>query len=454
MEFGEAILGVGVGERPASFEAFSAAIDPEWIAEALAATGTASLRRRKLPAEYVVWLVIGMALFRDHGIPEVVRHLDLVLPTARGARGRVTPSALVQARTRLGPEPLAALFTQTAQVWAGAAANATRWRGLALYGVDGTTLRVPDTAANDAAFGRPSTNRPQGGAAGYPQLRVVVLLVLRQHLIGAAALGLFTRSEPALATALWAEVPEHALVILDRGYTAYALFHTVGDVARDRHWLVRVRTGRGALRWTVVARLGRGDDLVDWTPTHPRASVGRGLPATLRARAVRVHRRGFRPYVLLTSLLDPVAYPAAELAALYHERWEVEVAFDEVKTHTLARAETLRSQAPARVEQEVWGLLLGYNLVRFCMARAAPRAGVPPLRLSYWHAVLLLRGFWQSAWYSSPGNLPRHVDTLVEEVALLVIPPRRTRRYPRAVKIKHSAYPRKWPTPHHGPGLN
>src|SRR5262249_62290982 len=146
------------------------------------------------------------------------------------------------------------------------------------------------------------------------------------------------------------------------------------------------RRGRGRRRRPAVARPGRGDAPVAWPPPHPGARVGRGLPATLRARAVRVHRRGFRPYVLLTSLLDPVAYPAAELAALYHERWEVEVAFDEVKTHTLARAETLRSQAPARVEQEVWGLLLGYNLVRFCMARAAPRAGVPPLRLSYWHA--------------------------------------------------------------------
>jgi hypothetical protein len=445
MELGEALLAVGTGDRPASFDAFCAAIDPQWITDALTATGSASVRRRKLPADYVVWLVIGMALFRDRGIPEVVQHLDLVLPTARGGRRHVTPSALVQARTRLGPAPMAALFAQTAGVWAGPAAAATRWRGLALYGVDGTTLRVPDTAANAASFGRPRTSRAHGGAAGYPQLRVVVLLALRQHLLAAAALGPFTQSEPALATALWAQVPADALVILDRGYTAYALFHTLAAGARNRHWLVRVRTGRGALRWSVVARLGRGDELVDWTPTHRARSVGPDLPATLRARAVRVHRRGFRPYLVLTSLLDPVAYPAAELAALYHERWEVEVAFDEVKTHTLERAETLRSHAPPRVAQEVWGLLLGYNLVRFLMARAAPHAGVPPLRLSYWHAVLLLRGFWQSAWYAAPGNLPRHLDTLLDQLALLVIPPRRARRYPRAVKIKHSAYPRKRP---------
>jgi Insertion element 4 transposase N-terminal/Transposase DDE domain len=444
MELGEAILAVGAGERTASFEEFSAAIDPQWIADALAATGTASLRRRKLPAEYVVWLVIGMALFRDRGIAQVAQHLDLVLPTPTGARGRITPGAMVQARTRLGPQPLAALFTQTAGVWAGAAAEATRWRGLAVYGVDGTTLRVPDTPANDATFGRPGTSR--GGPAGYPQLRLVVLLVLRQHLVAAAALGPCTHSEPAVAATLWPQLPDQALVILDRGFTAYALFHTLADAERGRHWLVRVRTGRGALRWTVRQRLGRGDELVDWTPTHPhQRTVGRKLPATLRARAVRVQRRGFRPYLLLTSLLDPVAYPAAELAALYHERWELELAFDEVKTHTLERTETLRSHAPARVEQEVWGLLLGYNLVRLLMARAAPHAGVPPLRLSYWNAVLLLRGFWHSAWYLPPGTLPRHLDTLLQQLALLVIPPRRARRYPRAVKLTHTHYPRKRP---------
>jgi hypothetical protein len=452
MELGEQILAVGVGERPTSFDAFSAALDPQWIAAALAATGTASVRRRKLPAELVVWLVIGMALFRDRSIAEVVRYLDLVLPTRAGGRGRITPGAVVQARTRLGPAPIAVLFRQTAGVWAGGAADTTRWRGLAIYGLDGTTLRVADTPANDAHFGRPGTSR--GGLAGYPQLRLVVLVVLREHLVAAAAFGPCGQSEPRLAATLWNELPDHSLVILDRGFTAYALFQTLGDTARGRHWLVRVRTGRGALRWTVRERLGRTDALVDWTPTHPRARGGAGmLPPTLRARVVRVQRRGFRPYCLLTSLLDPVAYPAAELAALYHERWELELAFDEMKTHTLERVETLRSQAPARVEQEVWGLLLGYNLVRLMMARAAPRAGVPALRLSYWHALLQLRGFWQSAWYLPPGTLPRHLDTLLEQLAVLILPPRRSRRYPRAVKLTQSAYPRKRP-PVRGRRLN
>ena len=452
MELGKALLAVGAGERPASFEDFSAAIDPQWIAAALTATERASVRRRKLPAEYVVWLVIGMALFRDRAMAQVVQHLDLVLPTATGTRGAITPSAIVPARARLGPKPLAALFAQTARVWTAAAGAAARWRGLGVYAVDGTTLRVPDTRENAATYGRPGTSR--GGPASYPQLRLVVLLVLRQHLVAAAALGPYAHSEPALAAPLWSQLPDDSVVLLDRGFTAYALFQALGDAARRRHWVVRVRTGRGALRWTVHQRLGRGDALVDWTPAHKQRTVGRQLPPTLRARAVRVQRRGFRPSVLLTSLLDPVAYPAADFGALYHERWEIELAFDEVKTHTLERAETLRSHDPARVEQEVWGLLLGYNLVRVLMARAAPLAGLPPLRLSYWQAVLMLRGFWQSAWYLPPGTLPRHLDGLLQQLALLVLPPRRPRRYPRAVKLTHSSYPRQSPRTRPCRGVN
>jgi Insertion element 4 transposase N-terminal len=156
MELGEAILAVGAGDRAPSFALFSDTLDAEWIAQALQATGTATIRRRKLPAEYVVWLVIGMALLRDRSIREVVRHLDLVLPIRTG-RGTVSGAAIAQARDRLGPAPLAALFAQTAAVWGPAEADAERWRGLTVYGVDGTTLRVPDTAENEAAFGRVPT---------------------------------------------------------------------------------------------------------------------------------------------------------------------------------------------------------------------------------------------------------------------------------------------------------
>jgi hypothetical protein len=443
MELGEAILAVGAGDRAASFELFSETLDAEWIAQALAATGTATLRRRKLPAEYVVWLVIGMGLLRDRSIREVVRHLDLVLPT-RAGRGTVSGAAIAQARERLGPDPLVTLFAQTADVWGPAAADEDRWRGLAVYGVDGTTLRVPDTAENEATFGRVKTRWESTG--GYPQLRLVALMVLRHHLLRGLAIGAFTDSELALATTLWPHLPDASLVVLDREFATYALFHQLGDVEHHRHWVTRAKTGATALRRREVERLGPGDHLVDLRPSHQTRRNHKELPPTLRVRAIRYQRRGFRAQTLLTSLLDPVAYPAAELVALYHERWELELGFDEVKTHTLEREEALRSKTPTRIMQEVFGLAIGYNLVRLAMARVAVRARVSPVRISFRHALQFIRLFWLTAWTASPGVLPRRLEALHDELALLILPERRPeRRYPRAVKIKMSNYPRNRP---------
>ena len=144
-------------------------------------------------------------------------------------------------------------------------------------------------------------------------------------------------------------------------------------------------------------------------------------------------------------MLDANGYPAAEIAALYHDRWELELAFDEMKTHTLERLETLRSKAPARVRQEVWGLLIAYNLVRYLLMRAATRAHVTPRELGYRQALLLVQNFLLTVWGVAAGTIPRHLDQLLDDIALGVLPPRRDRRYPRAVKIKMSNYPRKRP---------
>jgi hypothetical protein len=134
------------------------------------------------------------------------------------------------------------------------------------------------------------------------------------------------------------------------------------------------------------------------------------------------------------------------VAALYHERWELELGFDELKTHTLEREEALRSKRPARIVQEVFGLAIGYNLVRLAMTRVAARARVPPGRISYRHALQFIRLFWLTAWTASPGVLPRRLEALHDEPALLILPERRPqRRYPRAVKLKMSNYPRNRP---------
>jgi hypothetical protein len=439
MDLGRVLEAVGTGERAASFEVFADSLDRHWIEQALAATGTATVRRRKLPAEQVVWIVIGMALFRDRSIQEVVHHLELALPgrAATARRASATSSAVVQARDRLGPAPLATLFEQTAARWAGDSADAHRWRGLAIYGVDGSALRVPDTPENEAAFGRPGSGR---GPAGYPQLRLVVLMVLRSHLLAGLNLGPWSVGETTLAEPLWEKLPDRSLTILDRGFLSYALLHRLATSGPERHWLIRAKSN---LQWRTVKRLGPNDELVEILVSRQTRRAHPELPEPLLVRAVRYQRQGFQPQTLLTSLLDPLVYPAAEIAELYHERWELELGFDEIKTHTLEREEALRSRAPERVRQEVWGLAIAYNLLRLHMQHVAQRQRVVPSRISFRHTLLLVRNFWQlTAWLASPGNLPRRLEGLHQELALLILPPRRPRRYPRAVKIKMSNYPR------------
>jgi hypothetical protein len=445
MEVGAALQAVAERGWPADVDEIRAAIDPAWIATALAASGCSTVRRRKLPAELVVWLVIAMALFRNRRIADVVHHLGLVLPQADGTPARISNAAIVRARDKVGPAPLAALFAQLGTAWAGAEAADERWRDLAVYGVDGTTLRVPDTPDNDATFGRPGTSRGDATAA-YPQVRLVVVLRLRSRLLTAAAVGPYHDSERALAEPLWAGLPPHSLVVLDRGFASYALFHRLHDAGSARHWLCRVRGGPGALQWQVVQRRSRDDQLVELTPSRATRTKHPTLAPTLRVRAIQVRRRGFRPYVVLTSLTDAAAYPAADIAALYHERWELELAFDELKTHTLEQTATLRSKAPDRLRQEVWGLLIAYNLVRYLVLRAATRVRVTPRDLSFRQTLILVQNFLLTAWGVAAGTVPRHLAQLLDDVALNRLPARRQRRYPRAVKIKMSNYPRKRPS--------
>lgn len=315
MDLAAALLDVGTGRAEASFALFAQTLDPQWIDQTLRATGAASVRRRKLPAEYVVWLVIGMGLLRDRSIEEVVRHLNLVLPGVDPpVRQDVTGGAIVQARDRLGDQPLAALFATTAAEWATASANEHRWRGLAVYGVDGSRLRIPDTPENDATFGRPKTGR---GRAGYPQVRIVALMVLRSHLLAGLALGACEEGEVTVAAALWPKLPDDSLTVVDRGFLSYRLFHQIQSSGPNRHWLTRAQKN---LTWRVRQRLGPHDWLID-LPIHRNLRRAHPeLPEILPARAIRYQRRGFRPQTLLTSLLDSATYPAAEIIDLYHER--------------------------------------------------------------------------------------------------------------------------------------
>lgn len=445
MDVAAALLAGGAERSEASFSLFAQSLDPAWVEQALRATGTASIRTRKLPAEHVLWLVIGMAMLRDRSIAEVVRHLDLVMPTPTGKRQHVSGGALVQARDRLGAEPLAWLFHTSAAHWASACAKEHRWRGLALLGVDGSTLRVPDSPENDAHFGRAGTSRGDAGAA-YPQLRLVALMVLRSHLLLDVAFGPYRKGELSLARELWPRLPQQSLLVMDREFATYENFQALSDPAHQRYWLTRAKEGKRMATLHPIQELGPGDALVELRPSRFTRQLHPNLPESLTVRAIQYQRKGFRAQTLLTSLLDPVAFPAAEIIALYHERWELELGYDEIKTHTLEREEaSLRCKNPERLAQELWGLAVAYNLVRLTMAEVARRAGVLPNQISYRHTLHFVRAFWIGAWLASPGVLPKRLLTLYDELPLLLLPPRRDRACPRAVKIKMSNYPRKRP---------
>jgi hypothetical protein len=297
---------------------------------------------------------------------------------------------------------------------------------------------VPDTEENENAFGRPGTGR---GKSAYPQVRLVALLVLRSHLLAGLALGRCDEGELTLAEPLLESLPDSSLTVMDRAYLSAYHLHHIQSSGTNRHWLTRAKT---KLNVKAIRRLGPSDRLVELQTTPQARREHPGLPKSLVMRAIRYRRPGFRDQTLLTSLLDAAAYPAPEIVALYHERWELELAFDEIKTHTLEREETLRSREPERVRQEIWGLALGYNLVRLQIGRVAAEMGFEPRQFSYRHSLMLIRNFWVGAWLASPGVLPRRLDGLFDELELLLLPGRREERsYPRAVKIKMSGYPLK-----------
>lgn len=427
---------------PAEFGRFKEHIDPEWIEEALTATGTASIRRRRMPAEQVIWLVVGMALMRSESIDRIVAMLDLALPSNDGSLA--AKSGIARARQRLGEDPIEYLFALSAAHWADESALQHAWRGLGLFGMDGTTLRVPDSSENWDAFGGQCGNGKRNGSA-YPMIRLVALMALRSHLLSSVRFSKYADGETTLADDCWPSVPDNSLTVVDRGFLVAHQLTRLEQSGTNRHWLTRAKT---TTRLRTIKKLGRNDRLVEIELSEQTRRLHPDIPRVWEARAITYKRKGFRESTLLTSLRDASRYPVDEIVALYHERWEIEIAYDEVKTHLLDRQEAIRSRTPAGVRQEIWGIALAYNLVRLEMERAADEAGVEPNRISFVNALSLIRNAWL-AWSTlplAPGRIPEGLLELRRYLKLLVLPPRRPERvHPRAVKIKMSAYNRKPP---------
>ena len=438
MHLDKALKTVSAFIEPSQFESIRRHIPSAWVEQALEASGTATVRKRRLPAAQVVWLVIGMAMFRRWPIHDLVGKLDLVLP---GPRATVVPSSVAEARARVGAEPLELIFEMGAKKWGHESARKHAWRGLAVYGVDGSTLRVADSPENRAHFGGPSGER---GDSGYPLVRVVTLMALRSHILAAADFGSYSDSEIVLSAFLWREVPDNSLVLVDRGFLAAGILVPLVNEGHNRHWLSRAKS---TTKWRVVKHLAKNEDLVELTVSSQARSQDPDLPATYLARAIRYQMKGFRPGTILTSMLDGVQFPASEIVELYHERWELELGYDEIKTEMLDRLESIRSRTVTGVEQEIWGILLAFNLIRLEMERTADELGVEPTKISFVSALRIVCDTWSWCALASPGALPARLKTMRDLFSRLVLPDRRrSRLYPRAVKIKMSNYPRKRPT--------
>lgn len=425
---------------PTAFKFAAENLPAEWITESLEKTGTASIRRRKLPAHMVAWLVIAMALFRDRSIHAAVTQLGLMQDRdAPPGRGRVAPSSIARARARLGAGPMRELFERTAEAWAMDSARRDAWHGLAVFAMDGTTFNVADTAENHDEFGRPKSGR---SVSGYPKARVVTLNVPRSHLLAAMEIGPYAASEQEVAAPLWKRVPDDSVLLVDRGFLSYAALLAHHSDGKERHWLTRAKSNTRA---KPVKQLPDGSELATLDLSSQARKEDPSLPRTMLVRVVRYQVPGFEPQRLLTSMLDPVSYPAHELALLYHERWEIELGYREKKSHMLERRESLRSKTPEGTRQELWGIGVAFNVVRLMMAQAAEARGIPPRRISFRGALQLVRALALSAWVVPPGTLPKLLRNLQADIAHLRLPERKRRHNPRVVKVKMSNFKKKPP---------
>ena len=358
----------------------------EEVRRVLAETGRASERQRDLPAHVMVYYAIALALYAGSGTREVLRCLLEGLRWLWGAEAvRVAgKSGISQARTRLGEAPLRRLYERVVRPVATPATKGAWYREWRLVSLDGSCLDVADTGENCAAFGRPEAGR---GESAFPQLRFVALVENGTHVLFGARLGVFADGETTLARGVLEALRPGMLCLADRQFFGHALWREAAATGADLLWRVKRN-----LRLPREARLGDGSYL---TTVYPSERDRRHRTNGARVRVIEYRLGGVAEaeplYRLVTTILDPAAAPAAELAALYHERWEIEGALAELKTHLRGARMVLRSKTPELVRQEFWGLLLAHFAVRGLMHEAALRAGEDPDRLSFLHAVRVVR---------------------------------------------------------------
>lgn len=358
------------------------------IDEVLEQTGRGGQRNRLLPAPAVVYYVMALALWREAPLEEVLRVVCEGLHWLGGGSSQpmeASKSAISQARTRLGPEVMQRLAQRVLRPLAAPGAPGAWYRELRVMALDGSCMDVADESANAEYFGYPSASR---GQSAFPQARVLGLVECGTHAIVAAAIAPYARSEKAMAAK---QLPQwlspEMLVLADRGFYSFKLWQLACDSGAKLLW----RVG-STLKLPAQQILADGSYLSTLYDSEDDRARRQGR--TVRVLEYELHGAATPTpgsYRLLTNVLDATEAPGEQLAALYHERWEIEGVFDELKTHLRANSTVLRSKTPDLVQQELWGLLLAHFAIRQLMAQAAWSSRLDPDRLSFTHAVRVVK---------------------------------------------------------------
>jgi Insertion element 4 transposase N-terminal/Transposase DDE domain len=359
----------------------------EKVRQVLQQTNRDSIRERDLPAQVVVYYVIALALYMRSSYREVLRCL------LEGVQWLMDPSAklrvagksgISQARSRLGVDPVKKLYEAVVAPIAQQRTKGAWYRQWRLVSLDGSTLDVADTVENDKAFGRPGSKR---GSSAFPKLRFVALLENGTHVLWAAHLDKYATGEFTLAESVVPSLRQAMLCLADRLFFSYKLWQAGAKTGADLLWRVK-RT----VRLDREQRLADGSYLSHiYASTSDRRNRRNGIAVRVIEYRLQGVKGAEQLYRLITTILDPRQAPAEELAALYHERWEIETALDELKTHLRGAAIVLRSKTPELVKQEFFGLLMAHFAIRGLMHEAALKAEEDPDRLSFLHAVRVVQ---------------------------------------------------------------
>jgi Insertion element 4 transposase N-terminal/Transposase DDE domain len=357
------------------------------VTAVVAAAGKTNQRQRDLPAHVVVYYVIALTLYMQVSYREVLRCLREGVKWLLGPEGEVKvagKSGISQARTRLGWEPLQQLHDEVVAPVAVKKTKGAWYRQWRTVSLDGSTLDVADNQENEKAFGRPSASR---GTSAYPQVRFVSLVENGTHVWFGTQLGGYHEGEITLAHRALPALKKGMLCLADRNFFGFDLWKKAQAGGADLLWRVKKN-----LRLPCEKRLSDGSYLSTiYGSDKDRRQHHNGI----RVRVIEYTLEGVAGaepiYRLVTSILDPSQAPAQELAALYHERWEIETALDELKTHLRGSKIVLRSKTPDLVRQEFYGLMMTHFAVRGLMHEAALPQQEDPDRLSFLHAVRVVR---------------------------------------------------------------